>query len=209
MYFFYHYLIVIINILFSSLTHIHFSSIGDCSPQREDNFVELTILILNIAIDLVRADLDNKGLPSTLPGTAPEGGGDAQATIKFLDNFASQFEFQQVVEDNFFPFSTTIIEDKEKVSRSLLETLYYRGITEGFFHDKSSCDGGTVNILKLAKDLMGKRVIVARDMLSILSTLIENDENLFKMIEDCGGFKRFDMDCKPNYKIIDVDSDRE
>merc|ERR550537_1802500 len=46
-------------------------------------------------------------------------------------------------------------------------------------------------------------------MLSILSTLIEKDENLFKMIEDCGGFKRFDMDCKPNYKIIDVEKEEQ
>jgi len=182
---------------------------GDCSPQREDNFVELTILILNIAIDLVRADLLHKGLPSTLPGSVPNGGNNVQTTLKFLDDFSSQFEFQQVVEEDSFPFTTTVIEDDEKVSRSFLERLYYRGITEGFYNDKSSGGGGTVNIMKLSKDLMEKRVIVARDMISILSTLIENDENLFKMIQERGGFKRFDMDCKPNYKIIDLEKEKQ
>ena len=64
-------------------------------------------MILNLAIDLVRSDLIHKGLPSTLPGTAPKGGGDVEATIRYLDDFAGQFEFQTVVEDDFFPFATT------------------------------------------------------------------------------------------------------
>ena len=165
-------------------------------------------MILNLAIDLVRSDLIHKGLPSTLPGTAPKGGGDVEATIRYLDDFAGQFEFQTVVEDDFFPFATTVIEDKEKVSRSLLETLYYKGITEKFYDDRTNDDVGTVNILKLARDLMEKRVIIARDMISILSVLIENDVGLFKMIQDRGGFKRFDMESKPNFKIIDLEVER-
>ena len=48
----------------------------ESSPLRGENFVELTILILNLSIDLLRADLMKDGCPN------------AMATLDFLVNRA-------------------------------------------------------------------------------------------------------------------------
>ena len=69
---------------------------------------------------------------------------------------------------------TKVIDDRKKVSRSMCESLYYMGITEGFLQ----CEKGSVNILKLALDLMEKRVVIAKEMISILSLLISNEPRL-------------------------------
>ena len=111
------------------------------------------------------------------------------------------YEFEQVEDASFFPFMTTVIDDEKKAARTLVETLCYRGITEGLTYFKSE----KVNLLALARRLIEKREAVANDMIKILSLLIQNEPSLHRRIQECGGFKKFDLDSKPNFKVIDLD----
>ena len=147
----------------------------------------MSILVTNIVIDLLRTDLVKE-----------------EEEIEFLNTFVQDFEFEWIEDSSFFPMTARVIDDEKKVSRSLVENLYYRGLRDG----SVIVNGKPVNILRLANMLMEKRVNVARIMVQVLQNMVSNiDPIILATIKNRGGYKKFDLDAKPNFKIIDLDNE--
>jgi hypothetical protein len=163
---------------------------GVSSPFREQNFLEFNILLMNVAIELSRNELQLDGTKNAL------------ATIRFLDSFIADSEetsYEELDDSSLFPIAATCLHDDKKVSRSLLESLYFEGITKSFI----TLDQEAINLLKLARGIMLNRTYLATCFIEIIRRL--GSESYSKMIQDRGGFKKFDIDNKAKFQLIDLD----
>ena len=160
---------------------------GGSTPLREKSFQETQVLILNIALDLVKGELAKDGSESALE------------SIKFLEEFT--FNSTKSTRSD----ALEQLDEERLFHRTLLEQLHFRGITEG----ASSMINSNVNILALSQSLMSQRAAVARDLRKIIMQLQSTSRTYYKTIKDKGGFKKFDLDARPNFRVIDLDKEEE
>lgn len=155
------------------------SNEGESTPLRERNFLDLTVLIINLAFDLVKRELTQEGSAASLN------------TVKFLNEFIANCSvsdkedaYERLEEErkgnetqnNTYTFSNVSPSPSPPAPRTLLEQMYYRGITEGVTPRK-------VNILKLAQSLMEKCCAVANDLSKIISEMAVYSRPYYKMIK--------------------------
>ena len=157
---------------------------GGSTPLREKSFVETQTLIINIALDLCKRELIEENREGS------------EQAVKFLDDFVANI----TANDSTDPLEK--LEEDRIAHRTLLEQLYYRGITA-----EVGAGNSKFNILTLSQMLMRKRSAVARDFRKII-TILENDgRGYYKMIRDFGGFKKFDLNPKGGFEIVDLDAE--
>ena len=136
---------------------------GGSTPLRERSHMEISILIINLAIDMVKAELGR------------EGSANAAASIAYLDEFIANMTVTSEKDDAYARF-----EDERKQPRTLLETLYYRSISDGAIISRGQA---SVNVLKLAQSIMDKRSAVACDILKIVNELAATSRVYYKSIK--------------------------
>ena len=134
------------------------SNEGESTPLREKNYLTISSLITNLSIDLVKADLRKA---SSLMATHTEIFLDA-----FIENTTSS-----TTEDAY-----ERLEEERRRPRTFFETLYYQGITKGVTPNN-------VNILKLAQQLMEKRISIAYDCGKIVGNMAAYSRSYYKMIK--------------------------
>ena len=160
---------------------------GGSTPLREKSFQETQVLILNIALDLVKGELTKEGTES------------AVESVKFLEEFTAN------VTKSTRSDALEKLDEERLFHRTLLEQLHYRGITEG----ASSSISTKVNILALSQSLMSQRAAVAGDFRKIITQCETTSRAYYKTIRDKGGFKKFDLSARPNFRVIDLDKEED
>jgi hypothetical protein len=127
--------------------------------MRNKNYYECAIYITNIALEIVKLQLEKKS-PSSL---------------EFLVRVVSKLEERVAAMDPMDRLLHT-----SKGPSALLEEIYHNGITQGV---QISSTGDTLNSLKIAQDLMALRVILAAEAARILSDLATSSRLYYKMIK--------------------------
>lgn len=136
---------------------------GESTPLREKNHLEILTLIMNLALDLVRSELDADKSASS------------SATIEYLNEFVLNLTESSIKSDLYERF-----EDDRMQARTLLETLYFRSISEGATVTRGDV---SVNIRRLSQQIMDKRASIAFDMQKILNELASYSRPFYKTIK--------------------------
>lgn len=142
------------------------------TPGRDKNFHEMSVLVTNLAIDLTKAELKKQGDASSL------------ASVKYLDAFLEEHTA-----------GLNALEPQERMlqeargPRSLIENLYYRGLTENVVE----LDGAQVSVLRLGQRLLERRLQTAATVINVVGDMAVFARGYYVMIKDAGGFKRFDL----------------
>jgi hypothetical protein len=139
------------------------SNEGGSTPLREKSHLEIITLVMNLALDLVRAEISADSSPN------------GAATMSYLNEFVANMTMESVKEDLY-----ERLEDDRVRARTLLETLYFRSISDGAVVVRGET---TVNIRKLIQQIMDKRAAIAFDMTKILSELASYSRPFYKTIK--------------------------
>ena len=134
---------------------------GGATPLREKNYLDFTVLIINLAIDLVKGELSALNTPSSM------------AAINYLDEFIANVS----ISDKSDPYER--LEDERRAPRTLLEKLYYKSLTESMVVQGSA----TINLMKLSKQILDKKVAIAYDFSRIIRDLASYSRDYYKMIK--------------------------
>lgn len=157
------------------------------TPYRDRNFLDMDILITNLAIDLLRADT-NKITQNTK---------ERDVMVSFLNKFLEDLEKE---EGKLDPVTQAL--NVYKGPRSMLEALYYKAISSGL-----STEPQGVNVLKLTNALFRLRLQISEESMRRLSDIVLNSRRYYKLIKDCGGFSRLDFGSKPKITVVDIDEE--
>lgn len=106
---------------------------SESTPNRGKNFFNLNVLVTNTALQLLRAELDQKN---------------DEASREALESVITQVRTDYNSKDITSQFFSHLFGP-----RTLIEDLYYRGMVDG----AQSLGRNKVNVLNLAKNLLMKR----------------------------------------------------
>jgi hypothetical protein len=155
---------------------------GGCTPLRDRNYYDLSVLLTNVAIDMIRTiHKENK---------------DYQV---FLDDFLTKLAKENEKRN---PLDRVLHETI--APRELIEEIYFLGLTEGV----NSNEQNPVNILRLGKLLMDARLALAVEFTKFFKASNLEHRAYYRMITDNGGFKKLDLSGAPKYKLLDLDAER-
>lgn len=155
---------------------------GGCTPLRDRNYYDLSVLLTNVAIDMIRTiHKENK---------------DYQV---FLDDFLTKLAKE---DEKRNPLDRVLHETI--APRELIEEIYFLGLTEGV----NSNEQNSVNILRLGKLLMDARLALAVEFTKFFKASNLEHRAYYRMITDNGGFKKLDLSGAPKYKLLDLDAER-
>lgn len=154
----------------------------ESTPIRDGNYMDFDIMITTLAMQLVRDDL-----------------------VRTKDNLAIEVMDELSIKMDTDDDTRTMLErvlHESQGPRSYLEQLYHRGITDGV----KKSGPKTVNILKVAENLFDTRLAIAKEASKLLSLQSLQNRHYYKMIKDCGGFKKLDMSSGvPKITLVDLD----
>jgi len=154
---------------------------GGCTPLRDRNYYDLSVLLTNAAIDLVKSsNKDNKEYQV------------------FLDDFLNKMAADDKERN---PLDRILHEPI--APRELIEEIYYLGLIEGV--DKSA---KSINILRLGKLLLDSRLALAVEITKICKAQNLEHRAYYRMITEHGGFQKIDLSGAPKYKLIDLDAEK-
>ncbi|KAJ1436614.1 hypothetical protein B484DRAFT_393142 [Ochromonadaceae sp. CCMP2298] len=160
------------------LTRFNTNNQGGSTPLRDNTYSDVSLLLTNFALDLVKADLLAK---------------DDTEALLLIDELLGKVA-QEVDK-------LDALDRKLALSRlpiSLLEELCYRGLSEG----ATKVTGKGSSILKLAQDLLQTRLSLAMGSIKVLESLNRENRNYYQMIKDHGGFQTFDLNKKRPEVIV-------
>jgi len=155
---------------------------GGCTPLRDRNYYDLSVLLTNAAIDMIRSThKDNKEYQIFLDD--------------FLGKMAKEDEkrnpLDRILHDTIAP-------------RELIEEIYFLGLTEGV----NTNGQNSVNILRLGKLLMDTRLALAVEFIKIFKASNLEHRAYYRMITEHGGFQKLDLSGAPKYRLLDLDAER-
>lgn len=154
---------------------------GGCTPLRDRNYNDLSVLLTNAAIDLVKStNKDNKEYQV------------------FLDDFLNKMAADDKERN---PLDRILHEPIGP--RELIEEIYYLGLIEGV--DKSS---KSINILRLGKLLLDFRLALAVEITKICKAQNLEHRAYYRMITEHGGFQKIDLSGEPKYRLLDLDAEK-
>jgi hypothetical protein len=134
---------------------------GGATPLREKNYLDFTVLIINLAFVLVKAELSASNSPSST------------ASINYLDEFIANVS----ISDKSDPYER--LEDERRAPRTLLEKLYYKSLTESMVVQGSA----TINLMKISKQILDKKIAIAYDFSRMIRDLASYSRDYYKMIK--------------------------
>ena len=154
---------------------------GGCTPLRDRNYYDLSVLLTNAAIDLVKSNYkDNKEYQVFLDD--------------FLNKMAAEDEkrnsLDRILHDTIAP-------------RELIEEIYHLGLTEGV-----DANAKSINILRLGKLLLDSRLALAVEITKIFKAQNLEHRAYYRMITEHGGFQKLDLSGAPKYKLLDLDAEK-
>lgn len=158
------------------------------TPLRFKNFCECSLLVTNVALELIRKDLEKKERKSELAAID-------SVIVKIEDAINKADPLQRRILQAASP-------------RTLVEELCYLGLTESM-KEKTAADSMKPSgaVMAVAQKLMDTRMAVALEACRILSTQSLYSRQYYKLIKDCGGFKKFDFK-KPEVSLVDLDAEK-
>ena len=127
-----------------------------------------------------------------------------KSSLEVLDNLVEKLEH----DDEARSILDRMLNDAEG-PRQFLEELYYKGVTEGVGMKRSDGTKSTVNVLKVAENIIEMRCAITKEASKLLSSQNLNHRYYYKMIKDFGGFQKFDLSRKPKFQLIDLDRRHE
>jgi len=156
------------------------------TPLRGRNYQQLSLLVTNVAIDLAKADLGKAGDKTS------------QAALVYLCKYVD--EYVQGV-DRLGSMERLIQEPHGP--RTLIEKLYFRGLTESIVELEGEA---SVSVLNIAQLVLEKRMQTAATCVQIVGDLTAFSRHYYRQIRDKGGFKKFNMaNDKPEFEVVKVD----
>jgi len=190
------------------------ASDGGSTPLRGKTFKDISLLITNLSLDILRADLMKRK---------------EKGSIDFIDALLEKIYRYS---DGLDQINTMLVESS--APQSFLEELCYMGLTQGVgggtigaaerspsttvntmgtARTGTASTGavtGVTNFLKLSQQLL-----LTREALTVASMKILNEQNkelryYFKLIKDYGGFKPFDLTGgRKVVRIVDMDEEEK
>jgi hypothetical protein len=155
---------------------------SESTPGRDGNYMVLNTLITELAIDILKKDL-----------------------LRFKDDLSIEVIDELVIKLKIDDEKRTMLErilHDSQGPRSFIEQLYFKGITEGVKIE----DSKSVNILKLAENLLNTRLDIAKEVAKLISLQNQQNRQYYKMIKDYGGFQKLVMSTTPKMKFVDLDA---
>jgi hypothetical protein len=144
---------------------------GDSTPLRDRTYHDLSVICSNFALHMVSSS------------------GDAavqQYIGAYLSNLEKQESARSVSEQSLHEYVAPM---------EMLEDLHYRGLIQQ--HDTTSLRSSSVcNILRLSQSLLDYRYAVSLEVKRIVAEDDSLTRQYYKLIKDCGGFKKFDLEGK-------------
>lgn len=156
---------------------------SDSTPLRDRTYHDISVIITNYAIQLARSVCD-------------------EPTQSYLDKFLAELENHESHRNVY-----ERIMHEYAAPMELLEEMHVRGLKQGLasVEDRDS-DERQVNILKLSQTLLDCRYAVSLEVKKILTQDDNMTRQYYKMIKDCGGFKKFDMEGKGKIRVVDLNA---
>jgi hypothetical protein len=155
---------------------------GDSTPLRDRTYHEISVILTNFAIEVVRQSITNDKASS-------------EYLEAYLKELSDEEEKRTVVERLLHEFAAPM---------ELLEELYYRGISQGLASVTDDANH-KVNILKIAQQLLDTRYSLCLQANQMIIDDDNHSRSYYKMIKDAGGFKKFDME-KGEFRIVDLNA---
>eukprot|EP01038_Epipyxis_sp_PR26KG_P004139 gene4139-5893_t len=153
------------------------------TPLREKNFKDISVIITNYALEIVKAKLNKYHDTVSI-----------ECLNESLTRVMKEIEVNDPVERAM----------REKLApRTLIEELCFVGMKDG---TSATAGSSSSSYLRLANEIMSARLAVALQMVRSLEAQSLDARRYYKTIKDFGGFNKFDYQ-KPKLEIIHLDSD--
>jgi hypothetical protein len=155
---------------------------GGSTPLRDNTYSDVSLLLTNFALDLVKADL------------------------RAREDTGALLCIEQVLEKVTKDVDKLLALDKKlaigRLPQALLEELCYRGLTEG----ATGGQGGQSNFLKLSQNVLQTRFALAMGSVRVLESLNRENKNYYRVIKEHGGFAKFadPYKKKPELRIVNL-----
>ena len=154
----------------------------ESTPRRDINYNGFNNMISALAVQLVREELLKNKDTAALDLMD-------ELTIKIGENDDSSTMKDRLHQANFG-------------LRSFMETLYYRGVTDGIKKSGSK----TLNTLKVAESFLEARLAISKEASKLITSQSVRNRHYYRMIKDQGGFQKLESaGASPKIRLVDID----
>jgi len=158
------------------------AEIEGSTPYRNRNFFECSVLLTNIALDLVKAELRKN---------------DDTSALEELDNILHRLDDQESALE-----ALDQLVYKTRGPRTLIEELCYTGLKQGVSSSKQA------NFLRMAQNIMDTRYALSIEASKLLASQCALSRQYYKKIKDLGGFRLFESK-RPQFFLVDSRKKKE
>jgi hypothetical protein len=152
------------------------------TPYRDKSFHECSLLLTNIALDLMRVDFERASNP---------------LGAKFITEVVESATEQEKI---YLEEQGLTNIPGARSPNFILGDIYFKGLKDGLVEG----EGHSLNTMKLAKSFLATRLSLAMEMSDLLADQIRTCRQYYTMIKELGGFARLDFSV-PKMKVVYLD----
>ena len=157
---------------------------GSSTPFRDRTYHEISVIITNFALEMVRQDLISNNDIS------------GESYIEdYLEELKREEESRTVVERLLHEYTAPM---------KMMERLYSKGLVEGL---NTKQQISSVNVLKIAQNFLDCRFAISLEISKLLEFELSTTRKFYRMIKDRGGFNKFDVSTG-NVRLVDLNAER-